>query len=91
MNDLRNWALKNIDEANSILAAVLITIFVLLVIFLIITGVVWITMWIWNAVMPVIFGLPEITTIHFLLVMCFLKLFKNPLSLSIILAYSLPF
>jgi hypothetical protein len=61
MNDLRNWALKKIDEANSLLAAILIVIFVLLIVFLILTGIIWITMWIWNAVMPVIFGLPEIT------------------------------
>ena len=61
MKDLSNWALKKIDEADSVLAVVFTVIFVLLVVFLILTGVVWITMWIWNAVMPVIFGLPEIT------------------------------
>lgn len=61
MKDLSNWALKKIDEADSVLALVFTVILVSLVVFLILTGFVWITMWIWNAVMPVIFGLPEIT------------------------------
>ena len=37
-----------------------------------------------------LFGLPEMMTIHFLLVKHFFKLSKKPLSLSIILAFLLP-
>lgn len=61
MKDLGNWALKKINEADTVLAVIFTVILVLLVTFLILAGVVWVTMWIWNAVMPVIFGLPEIT------------------------------
>lgn len=61
MKELEKWALKKIDKANSLLSAALIVILVLLVAFLILTGLVWVTVWIWNAVMPMIFGLPEIT------------------------------